>query len=187
MEHQPTNRPHHERHAQDNSQEQHHSSQPAGEVPLGQYLTTPTAPDTRTEFALPAEVEDRPRNPQIEEGIREQGDAFRAYLQLPDINLHRDDLLQTFREFYIGEFISMEELLDELTEIRDWTNALHEVARRWGIEGMVSLDRVKIEAIARETWDIRSAVMASEELDPVPSTWTTSARCTIGIHYQERL
>jgi len=154
MEHQPTNTPHHERHDQDNSQEQQPSRQPDEEIPLEQHLTIPTAPEAQTESALPAEMEDRPRNPQVEEGIREQGDAFRAYLQLPDIDTHRDDLLQTFREFYIGEFISMAALLDELTEIRDWTNALQEVARTWGIQGMVSLDRAKIEAMARETWDI---------------------------------
>lgn len=153
MEHQPTNRPHHERHDQD-SQEQQPSRQLDEEIPLGQYLAVPTAPDARARSALPAEVKDRPLNPQIEEGIREQGDAFRAYLQLSDIDPDRDDLLRTFHEFYIGEFISMEALLDELTEIRDWTNALHEVARTWGIDGMVSLDRVKIEAMTHETWDI---------------------------------
>jgi hypothetical protein len=154
MEHQPTNGLHHEKHDDTTHEQQIHSAQLDEEVPIEQYFTIPSAPDARTDFALPAERETQPNNPQIEEGIREHGDAFRAYLQLPDIDPHRHDLLQTFHEFYIDTFVSMDALLDELTDIRAWTDAINEVASRCGIDGMISLDRVKIEAVAHETWDI---------------------------------
>jgi len=97
---------------------------------------------------------DDPDTPQIEQGLREHGDAFRAYLQLPDIDRDRDDLLTTFQEFYVGNYTSMDALLDELTEVRDWERALDKFAGRWGIDGLVALDRDKVEHVARLTWDI---------------------------------
>jgi len=97
---------------------------------------------------------DEPDTPQIEQGLREHGDAFRAYLQLPDVDPGRDDLLQTFHEFYIGAFDSMHALLEELTEIREWQRAIDEAARRGGFEEFITLEQAKIEAVARVTWDI---------------------------------
>jgi hypothetical protein len=93
-------------------------------------------------------------SPQVEQGLAEHGDAFRAYLHLPDIDQCADDLLVTFGEFYIGAYPHMDALLDDLTEVRDWEAAIDELAARHGIEGLVSLDRTKVELIARETWDI---------------------------------
>jgi hypothetical protein len=95
-----------------------------------------------------------PGSPGVAQGIREHGDAFRAYLTLPDVEPDRPDLLQTFHEFYVGTFTSMEALLDELTEIRDWQRAINEVAHREGFEEFVTLEQAKIEAMARATWDI---------------------------------
>ncbi len=87
-------------------------------------------------------------------GLREHGDAFRAYLRLPDIQAGRDDLVEAFHEFYVGSFPTMDALLDQLTEVRDWEHALDDLAGQWGIDGLVSLDRRKVERVARETWDI---------------------------------
>jgi hypothetical protein len=93
-------------------------------------------------------------SPQVEQGLAEHGDAFRAYLHLPDVNACAGDLLVTFGEFYIGTYPHMDALLDELTEVRDWEAAIAELATRHGIDGLVSLDRTKVELVARETWDI---------------------------------
>jgi hypothetical protein len=95
-----------------------------------------------------------PDSPEVAQGIREYGDAFRAYLSLPDVEPDRPGLLPTFHEFYIGTFDSMRALLEGLTEIRDWQRALEEAARRGGFEEFVTLEQAKIEAVARATWDI---------------------------------
>ena len=93
-------------------------------------------------------------SPQVEQGLAEHGDAFRAYLLLPDVDAGAGDLLVSFGEFYIGAYPHMDALLDDLTEVRDWEAAIDELAARHGIDGLVSLDRTKVELIARETWDI---------------------------------
>lgn len=104
--------------------------------------------------SAPAAADAEPTTAAAAEGIREYGDAFRAYLALDDVDPASDDLLQTFTEFYIGAFASMDDLLDELTEIRDWEHAIAELAGQWGIDDLVSLDRRKVEHVARLTWDI---------------------------------
>jgi hypothetical protein len=93
-------------------------------------------------------------SPQVEQGLADHGDAFRAYLHLPDVDQSADDLVVTFGEFYIGTYPHMDALLDELTEVRDWEAAIGELAARHGIDELVSLDRTKVELVARETWDI---------------------------------
>jgi hypothetical protein len=119
---------------------------------LEQHLASRTDLGRQTE--QPPAGEQSPDNPRIAQGIAEHGDAFRAYLQLPDIDLGREDPMETFQEFYVGSYTSMSALLDELTEVRDWENALNDFARQRGIDGLVSLDRNKVERIARGTWDI---------------------------------
>ena len=88
------------------------------------------------------------------EGVRDHGDAFRAYLTLEDIDPTRDDLTESFHEFYVGAYASMDQLLNELTEVSAWEGALAELASKWGIDELVSLDRDKVARIARNTWDI---------------------------------
>lgn len=88
------------------------------------------------------------------EGVRDHGDAFRAYLSLADIDPSREDLTESFHEFYVGNFASMDQLLDELTEVTAWEGAIAELAGKWGIDELVSLDRDKVQRIARDTWDI---------------------------------
>ena len=117
-------------------------------------LTEQMDAGTQTQPVPTAEAQVQPDNPQIAEGLHQHGDAFRAYLQLPDIDPNRDDLLQTFHECYVGTFVSMDALLNELTEISDWERAIAEVSNHWGIDGLVSLDRAKVERVARATWDI---------------------------------
>lgn len=93
-------------------------------------------------------------SPQVEQGLAEHDDAFRAYLLLPDVDAGAQDLLVTFGDFYIGSYPHMDALLDDLTEVRDWEAAIVELAARHGIDDLVSLDRAKVELVARETWDI---------------------------------
>lgn len=88
------------------------------------------------------------------EGVRDHGDAFRAYLSLNDIDPTREDLTESFHEFYLGAFASMDQLLDELTEVTSWEGALAELASQWGIDELVLLDREKVARIARDTWDL---------------------------------
>lgn len=127
---------------------------------LGTYLIKPSREPGSAEPDAPLTATSSANSPekalpeQAAEGLREHGDAFRAYLQLPDIQADRDDLAEAFHEFYVGSFPTMDALLDQLTEVRDWEHALSELAGHWGIDGLVSLDRRKVEQIARETWDI---------------------------------
>lgn len=93
-------------------------------------------------------------SPRVEQGLAEHGDAFRAYLLLPDVDAGAQDLLVTFADFYIGSYPHMDALLDDLTEVRDWEAAIVELAARHGIDDLVSLDRAKVGLVARETWDI---------------------------------
>ncbi|MGH3904685.1 MAG: hypothetical protein ACRDTE_10915 [Pseudonocardiaceae bacterium] len=139
---------------QDNTQEQPTPGAQPDEDVRDEAHQAVQMPDTQTEHAPSVKQEAHASNSQVEEGIRQHGDAFRAYLELPDIDLNRDDLLQTFREFYIGTFASMDALLNELTEIRDCMAAITEVAASWGFDDMAGLDPASVERVARETWDI---------------------------------
>jgi hypothetical protein len=111
-------------------------------------------PDTDADRRGTVDAVEEATSPQVEQGLAEHGDAFRAYLGLPDVDESAVDLLETFHEFYIGAYPHIDALLDDLTEVRDWESAIDELAARYGIDGLVSLDRSKVEPIARETWDI---------------------------------
>lgn len=92
---------------------------------------------------------------QAAEGIRQFGDAFRAYLALEDIDSDREDLIDTFHEVYVGRFATMHDVIEGLTEITDWQAALDEVTARYGIDDLVSIDRPKVERIVRSTWSLK--------------------------------
>lgn len=92
---------------------------------------------------------------QAAEGIRQFGDAFRAYLALEDIDPDREDLIETFHEVYVGCFANMHEVIEGLTEITDWQAALDEVTARYGIDDLVSIDRPKVERMVRSTWSLK--------------------------------
>ncbi|SMD14464.1 hypothetical protein [Kibdelosporangium aridum] len=105
----------------------------------------PTAPPT---------TEDPKNSPQVEQGIREAGDAFRAYLTLPSVDPGQTDLSKRYRDVYIGSFTSMDELVDVLADIPTAMTAIRAAAEGWGLADYVSLDRQKLHAMARETWDV---------------------------------
>jgi hypothetical protein len=90
----------------------------------------------------------------IRQGLDQHGDAFRAYLQLPDTDPHRDDLLETFQDFYVGTFNNIDELLEQLTEVRDCETAIDRVAAEHGFPGLGHLDRSALARITRDVWDI---------------------------------
>lgn len=62
---------------------------------LGRQSTRPSAVDTPGENSM-----------QIEQGINEHGDAFRAFLQVGGIDHTRNDLLQAFLKYYVGTYDS---------------------------------------------------------------------------------
>lgn len=95
-----------------------------------------------------------PDNAQAATGIRDHGDAFRAYLQLSDTDPTSSDLLERFNDFYIGSFKSIEAVLDQLTEFPRFRAAIQEAEQQWGFEEYVSFDHKKLEETVRATWDI---------------------------------
>jgi len=106
---------------------------------------SPTEPLATTEVTL---------SPQALEGVREHGDAFRAFLTLPDTKPDDPGLLDSFHEFYVGRFTTMDQLLDSLTEIALWEREIDALAERHGIPGYISLDLEAIKDHVRNTWDI---------------------------------
>jgi hypothetical protein len=117
-------------------------------VRLEQYLAA------HADAPSPAEAPDHEDRPQVADGIREHGDAFRAFLTLPDTDSGDSDLLDRFRACYIGTYPSMDALLTELTEFNLWREAVSELGKYLGIRGYIQLDTAQIEAMARETWGI---------------------------------
>lgn len=98
---------------------------------------------------IPAE-EDLPVIAQ--EHIKHYGDAFRAFLRLPDIKVDDPSLLDSFHECFVGRFFSMDEIVRSLTEIDWWEAEADALSDRLGVP--VSLDRQFIAAHVRDTWDI---------------------------------
>jgi hypothetical protein len=94
-------------------------------------------PDTAATVGLPD-------TPQIRQGLLEHGDAFRAYLQLPDIDSDREDILQGFDDFYIGSYDSLDALVTDLGKDIFSSAELAQLAR----EGMTHED------MAHASWDI---------------------------------
>lgn len=84
---------------------------------------TPASPERPAEPARPAsEVtgdqaapDTMPDNPLIQAGITRHGDAFHAFLSLPDVDASRDDLLQSFQNCYFGVYDSMDAVVTDLT------------------------------------------------------------------------
>ena len=91
---------------------------------------------------------------QAKQGIREHGDAFRAFLRLPDIDPLSDELLTRFQEFYVGTYTSMDALFEALTELRACKAEVDATAARWGLDDMFVVDYDRLASIARAVWDI---------------------------------
>jgi hypothetical protein len=100
------------------------------------------------------ESSDAPINPRVAAGLREHGDAFQAFLRLPDVQQDDDNLLGSFQDFYIGSYASMRELLNQLTETKKGMAAIANVARDWGLEEFVTLDERALVHAVHATWDI---------------------------------
>lgn len=116
---------------------------------LEQYLAPPSDRGRPVEPVSPTaptmEADSPHETPQVMAGLEAHGDAFHAYLQLPDVNPNQDDdLVQTFDNCYIGAYDSMEALVGDLTEgvIGEDEQA------RWAAEG------VTLEDLVRTCWDI---------------------------------
>lgn len=85
-----------------------------------------------------------PSNPQVEQGVRDHGPAFEAFLTLSDVDPNQDDLVRVFNGCYIGVYDSMDALVHDLT---DGVISEEELAR-WAAEG------VTLEDLIRASWDV---------------------------------
>lgn len=88
----------------------------------------------------------------VRDSIAFYGDAFRAFLKLPDARVDDAGLLDMFHECFVGRFFSMDEIVRSLTEIDLWEAEADALSDRLG--SPVSLDRQFIVAHVRDTWDI---------------------------------
>lgn len=93
-------------------------------------------------------------SPQAEQGIREHGDAFRAFLSLPDTESRQGNLLASFQDFYVGAYESMNALFEAMTDIVTCKAEVDTVAERWGFDGLFIIDQERLAAIAHAIWDI---------------------------------
>lgn len=110
---------------------------------LGAYLDAHQQVDTQPALSAKAD-----------EGITTYGNAFRAYLELPDIDPTSADVLTTFHANYVGSFIDTTDLLERLTELSTWRTQVRDFAAGLGIEDLVSIDLAALEGQVREVWDI---------------------------------
>jgi hypothetical protein len=106
-------------------------------------VTVPTASSPLTP-SLTQEAPTERANPQVAQGLQDHGDAFQAYLQLPDIDPSRKDLLQSFTEFYVGVYDSIDAVIRDLTE--DIISMDEQAA--WAAAG------ISAEEMVRAGWDI---------------------------------
>ncbi|MGH3630853.1 MAG: hypothetical protein ACRDRL_25850 [Sciscionella sp.] len=113
---------------------------------LGTYVVRLAVDGPQTETRQRTEAPDGvvPDHPQVARGIREHGDAFRAYLSLSDIDAGRDDLLDAFEDFYAGAYDSMGALVNSLSE----GIAIDTTPEPW------ASDAVTAEEMVRATWDL---------------------------------
>lgn len=91
---------------------------------------------------------------EAEEGISTYGNAFRAYLELPDVDPGSGEVLTTFHANYVGSFIDTTDLLERLTELPMWRTKVQEAAAELGIEDFVTIDLAALERQVRDVWDI---------------------------------
>lgn len=119
---------------------------------LEQYLARHHGDDRPAKVPAPAELSSD--NPQVAQGIHEHGDAFHAFLSLPDVAAERPDLLTHFREVYVGAYESMDEFAKDFTDIQACKARVDQVAASWGYDGFFVIDQELLDALVRATWDI---------------------------------
>ncbi|OXM65342.1 hypothetical protein [Amycolatopsis vastitatis] len=89
----------------------------------------------------------------VEQGLQEHGAPFWAYLQLHPGEAP-DDVVERFNDFHVGSFAGLDDVVDELTEIKPFMDAIKEAEERWGFEDFVTLDQERLERTVRATWDV---------------------------------
>ena len=126
-----------------------HPEDDIGANPTADHLESQAAPVAHEA------LESEPGTPQAAEAaIEHYGAPFRAFLRLPDVRPDDPELVDMFRDTYIGQFVSMDEVVDSLTEIDTWEAEISSLAERLGISGYITLDRAGIAERVRDTWDI---------------------------------
>ena len=85
-----------------------------------------------------------PDSPMVRYGIVRHGDAFRAYLSLPDIDPERADLIRSFLDFYVGTYDSMDDLTTDLV------GGIHTEAELLEL----AVDDISFDDLVHATWDI---------------------------------
>ena len=95
-----------------------------------------------------------PENPQITQGLRGYGDAFRAYLQLPRVDPQRNDLIDGFRALYRTSFASIDGLIARLSQLQERMPEMGNFVDDGAMQSFRTLDRAGLEALAHDTWDI---------------------------------
>ena len=112
-------------------------------------------PEAQPAPVAPQALENEPGTPSAAQAaIDHYGTPFRAFLSLPDIRSDDPELVDIFRDTYVGQFVSMDEIVDSLTEITTWEAEISSLAERLGISGYITLDRAGIADRVRDTWDI---------------------------------
>jgi hypothetical protein len=129
---------------------------------LGRYLTNQpnTAAAACTGQAKPDSANthdvgtpDLTQNQLVTEGLGKHGDAFRAYLTLPEIRVN-EDILKNFQDLYIGSFDTMHDLLLTLTDMRRGMEEVRSAAEGWGLEEFVTLNEEGLAEAARAAWQV---------------------------------
>jgi len=116
---------------------------------LAAYVLDQPDPDGTTDENAP-----RPSIEHVHEGIRRHGDAFKAFLRLADVGIDFPDIVKSFEDIYIGSFDTLEALVEQLTDLGQWREAIDTVTEQWGIGDFVSFDYRKLYRVALETWSI---------------------------------
>ena len=112
-------------------------------------------PETQPPPIAHEAFESEPGTPSAaQSGIDHYGAPFRAFLRLPDVRPDDPELVDMFRDTYVGQFVSMDDIVDSLTEITSWEAEISSLAERLGISGYITLDRAGIADRVRDTWDI---------------------------------
>lgn len=83
------------------------------------------------------------------------GTSFKAFLTLPDVNAADPNLMESYRETYVGSFRTIEEALYALTPLEDWETELENWAADHGLgPETVRINLDTIEATMREIFDL---------------------------------
>lgn len=114
----------------------------------------PSQNPPRAAQRTPAEAPDQPLSPLAERGIDTYGDAFRAFLSLPDIDPARDDLLDTFHECYVDTYTSRTDAIEHLIELDDWISKLSALADDLGVPGGVRLNEAALWQEVTSAFDV---------------------------------